>query len=168
MNVGACAVRFAAGFLRRLAIISILWMIIVNGNASSLLVGMPVVVLATVVTLPMRSFVRIRWWEVICFIPFFFTRAFSGGMDLARRALHPRLPMNPGMIQYPLRLPQGLPRVVMVNTVNLLPGTLTVDIEAQALQVHVIDLETPVLDELEAVENAVARLFGITLDPIGR
>lgn len=142
-------------------------MLIANGNTSSLPVGMPVVVLATLVTLPSRPFVQFRLRALICFIPFFFARAFSGGMDLAQRALHPRLPINPGTIEYPLRLPQGLPCVVMANTVNLLPGTLTADIDIKALQVHVIDRQAPVLDELEAVENAVARLFGITLDPVG-
>lgn len=122
------------------------------------------IVLAVAVTLPIRSSIRVVWWELLRFIPFFVGRALSGGMDVARRALHPRLPLEPAVIEYPLRLPRGLPQVVMANTINLLPGTLTADIQAGALKVHVIDHQTSVLEELEALENAVARTFGITLD----
>ncbi|HYW75729.1 MAG TPA: Na+/H+ antiporter subunit E [Gammaproteobacteria bacterium] len=164
MSEGVSAGRFAAVFLRRLAVLSIAWLLIVKGAASSWWIGAPVVVLAVAATLPIRSSNPVVWWQLLQFIPFFLGRALSGGMDVAWRALHPRLPLKPGVIKYPLRLPHGLPRVVMANTVNLLPGTLTADMETCALQVHVIDRQAPFVEELEAVENAVARLFGITLD----
>lgn len=157
-------VRFAAVFLKRLAALSVVWLFIVNGTASSWWIGVPVVVLAAAATLPIRTYVPIVWRELLRFIPFLLARALRGGMDVAWRALHPRLPLNPGLIEYPLRLPQGLPRVVMANTVNLVPGTLTAEVKAGALQVHVIDRQAPFLEELEAVENAVARMFGIALD----
>ena len=164
MSEKVSAARFAAVFLRRLAVFSIVWLFIVNGTTSSWWIGAPVVVLAVAATLPIRSSIPVVSWELLRFIPFFLGRALSGGIDVARRALHPRLPLNPGVIEYPLRLPGGLPRVVMANTVNLLPGTLTANMETDALQVHVIDRQAAFVAELEGVENAVARLFGITLD----
>ncbi len=83
-----------------------------------------------------------------------------GGADVAWRAFHPGLPIAPDLIEYPLRLPPGLPRVFMANTVSLLPGTLSASLDRSVLKVHVLDSRRGVLAELEAVEQSVARMFG--------
>ena len=164
MSSRVSGVRLAALYVRRLAGLSVVWMVLVQGTASSWWVGAPVVLLAAAAMPALRSSNAIVWWEFLRFIPFFLGRSLSSGLDVARRALHPRLPVDPGLIEYPLRLPPGLPRVLMANAVNLLPGTLTAEVEADALRVHVIDLQAPFRKELEAVEDAVARIFGIRLD----
>lgn len=163
LSGGTSAIRFAAVLLGRALVLAVLWLVLVNGATSSWWIGIPVVVLAALSTQPSRPSMPIIWWEVLRFIPFFLRRSLSGGMDVARRALHPRLPLDPALIQYPLRLPQGLPQAVMANLVNLLPGTLTAELTDSALQVHLIDQHAPFFEELEAVESAVARIFGITL-----
>ena len=68
---------------------------------------------------------------------------FPGGADVARRAFHPRLPVAPQLIDYPFRLPPGLPRVILVNTVRLLPGAPSA--------------------ELKALGHSVARMSGVSL-----
>jgi len=168
VNRGGVGARFAAVLLRRLAALSVIWLVLVNGAASSWWIGVPAVLLAAVATLPKQSSVPVVWREVLRFIPFFLARSLSGGIDVAARALHRRLPLDPALIEYPMRLPSGLPRVVMANMVNLLPGTLTADLETNALQVHVIDRQAPFLEELGALEDAVARMFGIALNRPGR
>jgi len=45
------------------------------------------------------------------------------GFDVIWPAVHPVLPIEPGLINYMLRLPAELPRIFMAETVNLLPGT---------------------------------------------
>jgi multicomponent Na+:H+ antiporter subunit E len=82
-----------------------------------------------------------------------------GGADVAWRALDPKIPIFPDVVDYPLRLPPGLPRVFSVNTASLLPGTLTVELNADRLRVHVLDARKQVLSELMAVEQSVARVF---------
>jgi multisubunit Na+/H+ antiporter MnhE subunit len=95
--------------------------------------------------------------------PFFLWRSLYGGVDVARRALHPKLPISPGLFDYRWRLPPGLPRVFMANTVSLLPGTLSAELGEEYLHVHVLDRSGDFIPELSIVEEHVARLFGLHL-----
>jgi hypothetical protein len=48
--------------------------------------------------------------------------------------------------------------------VNLLPGTLSVELQDERLLVHVLDGDAPILDALQALEDAVAALFDIVVN----
>ena len=160
MNAGASVIRFAVVLVGRLAALSVVWLVLVDGATSSWWIGGPLVLVVAVMPRKRPSF-SIVWREIFRFIPFFMSRSVSGGIDVAWRALHPKRPLHPALIEYPLMLPPGLPQVVMANVVNLLPGTLTAELKVAALQVHVIDQRTSYFDELTAVEGAVARIFGV-------
>lgn len=60
-------------------------------------------------------------------------------------------------------MPPGLPRVFMANTVSLLPGTLSVELDEEHLRVHVLDQTGAFASELAMIEVRVARLFGLNL-----
>jgi len=142
---------------------SLIWWILTDGAAPSWWIGVPAVLLAVAASaalLPPTPFV---WYEFLRFVPFFLLRSLLGGADVAWRAFHPGLPIAPDLIEYPLRLPPGLPRVFMANTVSLLPGTLSAALDRNVLKVHVLDSRKSVLAELEAVEQSVARMFGTSL-----
>jgi len=94
-------------------------------------------------------------------------RSLMGGADVAWQAFHPDLPIAPDLIEYPLRLPPGLPRVFMANTVTLLPGTLSAELDRSVLHVHVLDSRKNFVAELEVVEENVARVFGVSLNFAG-
>jgi len=100
---------------------------------------------------------------VLQFIPFFLWRSLVGGVDVARRAFHPRLPISPGMAVHRWRLPPGLPRTLMANTVSLLPGTLSTGLDERQLHVHVLDQTGSFVAELIMIEQRVAKLFGLHL-----
>jgi multicomponent Na+:H+ antiporter subunit E len=51
--------------------------------------------------------------------------------------------------------------VLLANTLNLLPGTVALDIEGKTLRVHVLDSRLPIAEEVAAVEIHIARMFGI-------
>jgi multicomponent Na+:H+ antiporter subunit E len=53
----------------------------------------------------------------------------------------------------------------MANTVSLLPGTLSLELGTDCLQVHVLDEGKDFLPELEKVEQRVAAMFSISLPP---
>ena len=142
---------------------SLIWWVLTDGAAPSWWIGVPAVLLAVAASaalLPPTPFV---WYEFLRFVPFFLLRSLLGGADVAWRAFHPGLPIAPDLIEYPMRLPPGLPRVFMANTVSLLPGTLSAALDRNVLKVHVLDRRKGVLTELEAVEQSVARMFGTSL-----
>lgn len=146
---------------------SLIWWILTDGVASSWWIGVPTVLLAIVASstlLPSTPFV---WYEVPRFVPFFLLRSLLGGTDVAWRAFHPGLPIAPDLIEYPLRLPPGLPQVFMANTISLLPGTLSTTLDRSVLKVHVLDSRRDVLVDLERAEQSVARIFGTSLNHSG-
>jgi len=111
------------------ALFSLLWWILADGaGAPSWWIGAPAVLLAVITSAALLPPVPFVWYEFLRFVPFFLMRSLLGGADVAWRALHPGMPIAPDLIAYPLRLPPGLPRVFMVNTVSLLPGTLSIEL----------------------------------------
>lgn len=148
---------------RRAAAFALVWWILTGGAVESWLVGVPAVLAATLVSMALVPAFPWSPTGVVCFLPFFAWQSLRGGVDVAWRAFHPRTPIAPGLVEYPLRLAPGLPRVFMVNTVSLLPGTLSAELGADCLIVHVLDTQKSVLSELMMVEQAVARMFATSL-----
>ncbi len=141
----------------------LIWWVLTHGTPSSWWIGVPAVLLAVSVSAALIPPVPLVWFELFKFVPFFLLRSLLGGVDVAWRAFQPNLPIAPDLIEYPLRLTPGLPLVFMTNIVNLLPGTLTAEFDQSVLKVHVLDKRKDFMAELEAVEQNVARLFGISL-----
>lgn len=102
-------------------------------------------------------------WRPLRLAGFFlhFLRAsLLGGIDVASRALHPRLPLEPALVVHPLSLPPGLPRTLMLSVVSLLPGTLSVAIDTDdRLHVHVLVRGAD--HGLADLERRVARLLSL-------
>ena len=130
---------------------------------NSWLVGAPVVVFAALASGALLPGISWSLPGIVRFVPFFLWRSLYGGVDVARRALHPRLPISPGLLDYRWRLPPGLPRVFMANTVSMLPGTLSAELDKEHLRVHVLDQTGAFASELAVIEARVARLFGLNL-----
>ena len=135
-----------------------LWAILTGG--ADWLVGIPVIVLATAVTL--RAGPASRWsvGGLLRFIPFFVWHSLRGGIDVATRALNPRLPIDPAIVDYEMHLDSAAARTLMANTVTLLPGTLSAELRGNRLSVHVLNASSPVADMLARLERRVAGLSG--------
>ncbi len=141
---------------------SLIWWALTDGDTSSWWIGAPAVVLSVMASMALIPPVPLVWSAWLRFAPFFFIRSLMGGVDVAWRALHPRLPIAPDLIEYPLNLPPGLAQVVMINMVSLLPGTLSAELDQRVLKVHVLDSRNDFKSELVAIEQHVARMFGLS------
>ena len=147
----------------RVVLFSIIWWILADGVVSSWWIGAPAVLFAVVASIALLPRTCLVWYEFLRFVPWFLKRSLLGGADVAWRAFHPSMPIFPSLIEYPLQLPPGLPRVIMANTVSLLPGTLSAELDHGVLQVHVLDSRRDIMTELESVEQCVARLCSTSL-----
>src|SRR5690606_29176909 len=93
-------------------------------------------------------------------VPYFLLHSLRGGVDVAWRACLPRLPISPAMIDYPLRLPaHDGSRTFFANTLNLLPGTITVEISDEHLRIHLLTESDDVVARLLQLEDRVGRIF---------
>jgi multicomponent Na+:H+ antiporter subunit E len=141
-----------------------LWWLLAGGKAESWLVGLPAVAIFTALArrrFPGRFSVSLR--GLVRFLPFFLIQSYRGGFDVSRRALQPRLALEPGLLAYPLRLPDGAPRTLFVNTISLLPGTLSWSVDDRSVHVHVLRRNADTVRELSALEQRIAGLFGLAL-----
>jgi multicomponent Na+:H+ antiporter subunit E len=104
-------------------------------------------------------------WGLVRFLPFFVWESLKGGIDVALRVMRPRMDIDPGYRSYRIGLVQPAARVLFLDGVSLLPGTLSADIEGDMLIVHALDQSTDHAPELRRLERRVAALFG---DPGGK
>jgi multicomponent Na+:H+ antiporter subunit E len=96
------------------------------------------------------------------FAGFFLYQSLLAGWDVARRTLHPALPLQPEILHLRLALPVGAPTWWLMLTTTLLPGTLSVRLHRhQVLEVHCLDARQDVRGSVRETERRIARLFGL-------
>lgn len=151
--IEACSVR--SGLLL------LLWWALTEGDLSGWRLALVVVLVATSLSLvqlpPPRQ--RMRWPAAPGFLAFFLREMLLGGIDVARRALAPRLPISPGLISYDLSLRRQGARLFMTWTASLLPGTVSVELRPQELTLHVLDVRMLPRKTLARLEAKIARLL---------
>lgn len=143
-------------------IFAFFWWVLTQGDSTSWKLGAPVVLVATFISAFTVAPAHLRWLQALRLVPFFVKRSVLGATDVSLRALRRSIPLAPVLIEYQLSMPPGLPRMVLLNIISLLPGTLCADIRGDTLFVHVLDGNTDYRSELAEVEQAVARLYGGT------
>jgi multicomponent Na+:H+ antiporter subunit E len=150
----------------RAAVFSLLWYALNGNDPAAWAAGVPVIAAATAASMllqPAGPF-GLNWRKLAAFAPFFVWKSLAGGFDVSRRALHPRLPLAPLLVPYTLHLPPGSSRVFMANTISLMPGTLSAELQGDRLSVHALDgSEESVTRDLRSLEARVAGIFGLRL-----
>lgn len=147
----------------RVLAFSLSWIVFVNGALNSWVIGIPTVIIAASISMKLLPSIPVSFIGLVKFIPFFLWYSLLGGFDVAKRVFFPKVTISPAILHYRWRLPLGLSRVFMANTVSLLPGTLSVELDKEYLQIHVLDESIDFDAELILVENKVAELFKLNL-----
>lgn len=145
------------------AVFAGLWWALTDGRVESWVLGVPVVLAATFTSAVLG---RGPSWSLagwLRFLPFFVWRSLKGGVDVAMRAFRPSLPIDPGLIDYRLRLPPGRAAVFLAGVASLLPGTLAAGLDGRRLRLHVLDRQRDVRGEIAGLERRVAVLFRVPL-----
>lgn len=138
----------------------VLWLLLTGGEAW--LSGAVVALAGTVLGASMgqQGPRRLRPWATLRFLLFFLHRSLAGGADVAWRALHPRMPLKPGWLDYTLRLQHPGAQALFIGAVSLTPGTLGADITGDRVRIHsILDDVEP---DLRRLESLIAAVFGET------
>ncbi len=148
--------------VRRAGLMALLWWILAEGRQDGWLLGAVAVAAALWASMrllpPADEGVRVTRLPV--FLAFFVWNSFKGGVQVAWLSLRRRSALRPGVLELTLRLPPGAPRVLMVGTLGLMPGTLSVRLDDARLRVHVLDTRLPIVAEADELQAHVAYLFG--------
>jgi multicomponent Na+:H+ antiporter subunit E len=149
------------GLISRTAILAFTWWVLTQGAHDSWQVGLPAILIAIYMDYRLSPPEGNRWslGGLIVYALYFLKFSISGGIDVAWRAYHPRRPLNPAMVEYPLRLTSSAARSLFVCTVSLLPGTLSAELGEDTVVIHVLDVGRPFKQELQIIEDRVASIF---------
>lgn len=149
-------------FFLRAAVFALLWWALAEGRMGNWGVGAVSILLAAAVSLILSPPAPggLAWRRLPGFAWFFLRESFRGGLQVALLAFRPMDRLAPALQELPLHLPPGPQRVLLVNTLNLLPGTLGVELEKETLHLHVLDARQPIADEVGALQARIARLYG--------
>lgn len=141
-----------------------LWWVLAEGRTDGWPLGAVAVAAATWASLRLwpAATVPIRLAGLLGFLRFFLWNSIRGGIQVAGMALRGRAALQPGLLELAVTLPPGGARVLLVNALGLMPGTVGVDIDDAGLRLHVLDERLPTVAEVRALEAAIARLFGST------
>lgn len=137
----------------------VLWMALMQSvKVADLAIGVFASVFATWVSLrllpPAAGHLRIG--KLVMLVPHFLWQSVRAGIDVAGRALAPRVRLHPGFVHYPIDLPAGLARNTFTTITSLLPGTVPCGEEDGVLVYHCLDTTQPVVDQLLDEERRLA------------
>jgi multicomponent Na+:H+ antiporter subunit E len=99
---------------------------------------------------------RVRLGVLVMLLPRFLWQSLVAGVDVARRAFSPRLPLAPGFVDYPVGLPRGAARNVFELISSLMPGSVASGGTETRIEYHCLDTAQPVVEQLAVEERAYA------------
>jgi multicomponent Na+:H+ antiporter subunit E len=99
----------------------------------------------------------IRLFWLLVYIPVFFYYVIIANLDVVYRALHPKMPIKPGIVKIKTNLKTESGITALANSITLTPGTLTVDLTDDGfLYVHWINVKSA---DVEEATEFIARRF---------
>jgi multicomponent Na+:H+ antiporter subunit E len=99
----------------------------------------------------------LRFGALLALVPHFLWESVRGGIDVARRAFAPRMPLAPGFVQCPLDFPPGVARNTFATITSLMPGAVPAGEDEAALVYHCLDTAQPVVEQMWQEERLLAR-----------
>jgi len=151
--------------LRRGAAYLALWMVIAGGDAEDLVPGLGAAALAAWASLwlmpPDPVGGSVRWLEALRLFARFVRVSVVAGLDVARRALSPRMRLAPGYVHYRAQLPPSDARSLFLAMTSQMPGTIPSGTEpGGAIAYHCLDASQPVANQLAEEEARLLMALG--------
>jgi multicomponent Na+:H+ antiporter subunit E len=138
----------------------LLWLVLMqSGKPADLAIGVLASAGATWVSLHLMppTAGRLHFGALLLLLPHLLAESVLAGIDVARRALDPRLPLRPGFVTCPLAFPPGFARNTFATITSLLPGSVAADEAEGVLVYHCLDTEASVVEQLWKEERLLAR-----------
>jgi len=108
---------------------------------------------------------------LVAYVGTFLVEVLTANLEVAYRVLHPSLPIDPSVVEVPLRVETDLAITTIANSITLTPGTLTMDYdeERNALYVHALAGERDrIVQPIRRWEDYALRIFDEEGDPRDR
>lgn len=76
----------------------------------------------------------------IAYVPYFLWAMIMANLDVAYRVLHPKRPINPGIVECRTVLKSDVGKLALANSITLTPGTITLDVDDDRYFIHWINV----------------------------
>jgi multicomponent Na+:H+ antiporter subunit E len=154
-----------AAALGRGATYLVVWMVIAGGDADDLLPGLGAALLATWASLQLMPADpvggSVRWLAALGLFARFVRVSVLAGLDVARRALMPRMRLAPGYVRYRPQLPPSDARSLFQAMTSQMPGTIPSGTDPSgAIAYHCLDASQPVAEQLAEEESRLLDALG--------
>jgi multicomponent Na+:H+ antiporter subunit E len=112
----------------------------------------------------------LQLWRFVVYLGWVLWRIVVSGLQVAWVVVNPKVPPQPRMLRFRTGMESGLARVMLANTISLVPGTLTVRLEGDTYLVHALVPEAAE-DLLDGrMQTKIARIFleddEVAIDPV--
>ena len=103
--------------------------------------------------------VLLQMWRFLLYLPWLLSRIIMANIQVAYLVLHPKMPIDPGLLVFRTRMKKGIAQVTLANSITLTPGTITTSLENGRYIIHT--LKRPLAGELEdaTMQNKIARVY---------
>ena len=111
-----------------------------------------------------RSFSPKRILYMIQYFFVFMLALIKANFDVARIVINPKLPINPGIVEFESKLSSPFAKMLLANSITLTPGTLTVDIIDNKFFIHWLyvtgtDEETAYREIAKQFEDILIKIY---------
>lgn len=93
---------------------------------------------------------------MVAYIPYFLWAMIMANLDVAYRVLHPKRPINPGIVECRTVLKNDVGKLALANSITLTPGTITLDVDGDKYFIHWIDVKD---DSVEGASKNITEPF---------
>lgn len=147
--------------IKRTAVFGIVWLVLTGGSISALVYALPAVPAATALSfLLLEQGPRaVNMLRLASLLPGFVMRSVAGGVDVAWRAMHPRMPVRPGWITLRTQMTDDPARSLYGAETSLLPGTLSAGCDQLGLIIHCLYIDQYTEQRVQDGERRFARAF---------
>jgi multicomponent Na+:H+ antiporter subunit E len=155
-----------SSFLATFIILLGLWLVL-SGHYDSFHITLGIICCALVAFLSHDLLFPVFQWgrsfavftRFMAYLPWLFYQIILANLHVAKMVLHPKMPINPRIVEFDSKLESNLAFTTLGNSITLTPGTITVDIREGKYFVHA--LTTKVADDLLSgdMENRVAAIY---------
>ncbi len=79
---------------------------------------------------------------MVYFFPCLIWQMIKANLDVAYRVIHPKRPINPGIVKVKTRMKSDLAKTIVASSITLAPGTFTLDVKEDEMFIHWIDVKS--------------------------
>ncbi len=99
-------------------------------------------------------------WRALVYWPWLLWEIVKSNLQVARIILSPRLEISPELIKVPTSQGSDLGRVIYANSITLTPGTVSIYVWSEAIEVHALNRDFAAGVETGDMDRRVCAMEG--------